>query len=148
MPGRSAVPARGVSVKSAKSYKTLLIALFVAPLLFLFLRALPTDLESVRPGTHPLVFPVVWLFQALKLFFRPVFTILRFLEDYVTFVFNKVNGLLLYVTDKGFSDAKERIECSWKGLCNGTKPCRCKDAERLQKVQERVEKLTKQGDEQ
>jgi hypothetical protein len=90
---------------------------------------------------NPIFIHIPGLLRHLKVFFTPVFTVLNFLEDFVTFLFNQINGLYLYILDGGFWNTNNRITNSWAETCNETCQCRQRDTERIEKVQERIEKL-------
>jgi hypothetical protein len=85
--------------------------------------------------------PFVLTFHLLRAVFSPVFAVLGFFEDFVTFLFGQINGLYLFLADGGLLAAEARMTESWCGLCNGTRPCRESDSERIRKIQERIEKL-------
>jgi hypothetical protein len=114
-----------------------LVPILIAPL---FAGNLP---EAGAPDAKPplLLSVLLSLHNAVTLPLLPIFAILRFLEDYVTFLFNQINGIVLYVCDDNFAVVRGGAAECWDRICQRAPFCRRSFSRRIVQLRQTLEKL-------
>jgi hypothetical protein len=115
----------------------ILIPIILAPLF------VPTAAEATASQAKPnlLLSILLALHSALALPFLPIFAILKFFEDFVTFLFNQINGLILYVFDNNFAAVRAGAAAYCERIWKRTPLCQSNFSARISKINQTLVNL-------